>query len=99
MAKENSVDRQTADHRSGTLLMDAEGLARELGISVKSVRRLDASGKLPRPIRLSRRVIRWRRVTIDRWLVECEAAGGRLVDRREFEALQSGDGHSRSGGS
>lgn len=76
---------------AGPLLLDADDLARELGVSAKTIRRMDAAGKLPRPIRLSRRATRWRRETVSDWLRESERAG-RLVDRREFEQLQEADG-------
>lgn len=71
------------------LMIDAKRLAALLSVSEKTIRRWDVAGKIPRPIRLSSAAIRWSRSTIEAWLQACEEAGGRLVDRREFESLQS----------
>ncbi|MDX2199397.1 MAG: helix-turn-helix domain-containing protein [Phycisphaerae bacterium] len=48
-------------------LIDIEGVARKLGVSVASVRRLVNDGALPKPLRL-RSMVRWSRTSIDRWL-------------------------------
>lgn len=61
-----------------TGLMSARDLGEVLRISVRSVWRLNASGKLPRPVRIGRSV-RWRRCDIDRWIeLGCP-------DRRTFD--------------
>ncbi len=46
-------------------------LTAALGCSLRHVRRLQAAGHLPPPVRLGR-LVRWPRAAIDRWL----AAGG-----------------------
>jgi predicted DNA-binding transcriptional regulator AlpA len=51
-----------------TLLLSAADLARELRLSVRTVRRMDSSGALPRPIRLSSGAVRWRRIDIAEWI-------------------------------
>lgn len=69
-----------------TLLIGADELAGLLSVSIATLYRMKSAGKLPRPIPLSRGCVRWRRATIEAWLSECESAG-RLLDRREWEAL------------
>ena len=51
------------------LAVDAERLARMLGVSLRHLRRLDASGKLPRPVKLGRSV-RWPVAEIEDWLAD-----------------------------
>ena len=48
-------------------LLTAKRLANLLAVSIRTVWRLDASGKLPRPVRLGGSV-RWRHSEIDNWL-------------------------------
>ena len=47
-------------------LLSAEDLARELGFSLRTIRRLDAAGKVPRPVKIGR-AARWRRAEIRAW--------------------------------
>ena len=54
--------------RVESLLLDAEGLAAELRTSKATVWRWDASGKLPKPLRLTGGTTRWRRVDIEKWI-------------------------------
>jgi len=79
------------------LLLSAQQLATTLSVSVKTIRRWEASDKLPRPLRLSSTVLRWNRKMIELWLAECEREG-RLIDRREWESMVSfhEDGNGRS---
>jgi predicted DNA-binding transcriptional regulator AlpA len=49
------------------LVVDAKRLARLLGCGLRTVRALDATGKLPKPIRLGGRVL-WRIDEIRAWL-------------------------------
>jgi len=49
------------------VLLTAADVAGLLAITVRHVRALDASGRLPRPIRLGR-AVRWRRDELLRWL-------------------------------
>jgi excisionase family DNA binding protein len=64
------------------LMISADDLARELGISTRTVRRLDLEGKLPGPVRIGR-AVRWPRQTIVEWI----AAGA--PPRREWEAMRN----------
>ena len=64
-------------------MTDAE-IGRELRVSSKTIRRMDADGKLPRPVMVGARSLRWVRQTIVEWL----AAG--CPDRDTFEANRKG---------
>ncbi len=55
--------------------LSARQLAGLLSISVRSVWRLAAAGKLPEPVRLGRRIARWREADV-------EAAVARLGGKR-----------------
>jgi excisionase family DNA binding protein len=60
------------------MVVDANQLADMLGLSVRTVRRLDSSGKLPKPIRIGG-AVRWRVAEIEAWLAaDCP-------DRAEWE--------------
>ena len=65
---------------NGTIAVDAVGLAELLGLSVRTIRRLDACGKVPQPVKIGG-AVRWRREEIDAWL----AAG--CPDRDKWEIL------------
>ena len=65
----------------GVLLLSAADLADVLGVSLRTVRRLDSYGKLPRPVRLGR-AVRWRRDEVARWV----EAG--CPDRSEWEEIE-----------
>ena len=47
--------------------VDAKELGRILGLAVRTVRRLDQAGKLPRPVRIGA-AVRWRLEEIQDWL-------------------------------
>ncbi len=49
------------------LMMTAEDIAFELQASVRTVRRMELCGKLPRPWRIGR-LVRWRRAEILDWI-------------------------------
>ena len=66
---------------TGQLALSADGLAQMLGVSLRHVRRMDSSAKLPRPIRLGASV-RWTVAEIEAWL----AAGA--PDRRTWQAMK-----------
>ena len=51
------------------LAIDAKTLASSLRISLRHLRRLQASGQLPAPIRLGR-AVRWRLSSIEEWLAK-----------------------------
>lgn len=66
-------------------MTDAD-IGRELRLSAKSIRRMDDAAKLPRPVMVGARSLRWVRQTIVEWL----AAG--CPDRATFEANRKGGG-------
>jgi excisionase family DNA binding protein len=49
-------------------MLAAKEVAALLGISVRTVWRLRARGELPQPIRYSRKLVRWRRDHLERFL-------------------------------
>jgi predicted DNA-binding transcriptional regulator AlpA len=51
-----------------SLVVDADGLAALLVRSVRSVWRDSAAGLIPRPVRVGRGAVRWRRDEIVRWI-------------------------------
>ena len=65
------------------LAFSAAELAQRLGVSLRHMRRLDSSGKLPKPVRLGR-CCRWPVQEIEAWL----RAGA--VDREKWQALKGG---------
>jgi len=78
-----------ASKRIQELAADAKGAARLIGVSERLWRRLHAEGKVPRPIRLGKRVL-WSVAELERWL----AAGGPDRERweRREEVCGSGEG-------
>lgn len=64
--------------------MTGAEIGHELRLSAKTIRRMDADGKLPRPVMVGARSLRWVRQTIVEWL----AAG--CPDRETFEANRKG---------
>jgi predicted DNA-binding transcriptional regulator AlpA len=55
-----------------TALMDADEVARELRVSLRTVRRLDLTGQLPAPLKLGGihgRALRWRRMELLDWIL------------------------------
>jgi len=70
------------------LTVNAEQLAQMLGVSLRHIRRLDANGSLPRPIRLGR-AKRWPAEVIREWLL----AGS--PPRKQWAALQRGASRKR----
>ena len=61
--------------------IDAKGLAEMLGLSVRTIRRLDCSAKLPRPVHIGG-AVRWNVPEIEAWL----AAG--CPDREKWETVK-----------
>jgi excisionase family DNA binding protein len=53
-------------------LLTAKEVARRLKIAVRTVYRLTRAGLLPRPLRLTRKIVRWRDQDIDRHMRELE---------------------------
>ena len=64
-------------------VIHAKELAQMLSISLRTVRRLDSAGKIPRPVRVGSTAIRWRLEEIKNWIL----AG--CPDRRQWEAEKS----------
>ena len=64
-------------------LLNAEALGQKLQLSKRQVFRLNAVGKIPKPIRIGGSV-RWSEQIINHWL-SLEAP-----DRKTFEAMQNG---------
>ncbi len=50
-----------------TRLLSAADLAQELGLNIRTIRRMDLDGRLPRAVRISR-AVRWRRAEIAAWI-------------------------------
>ena len=64
-------------------LITASNLAETLRCSRRHVERLNATGRLPRPVRLGR-AVRWLKSEIENWLaLDCP-------NRLEYEALKKG---------
>lgn len=64
------------------IAVSAKQLATMLGLSLRTIRTMDAAGKLPRPVKLGARSVRWRVRDIDDWL----AAG--CPGRAQWEAVR-----------
>lgn len=76
------IGTQTEEKRdSDVLALSATELAYKLGVSLRHIRRMDSSGKLPRPIKLGASV-RWPVAEIEQWL----AAGAPV--RRTWQSLK-----------
>lgn len=61
-------------------LVSVAELARRLGVSPRSIWRWTSAGKLPQPLRLSKRTVRWRWADVEAFLATHERAkrgGGR----------------------
>lgn len=67
---------------SQSIAISAKQFSRLLGVSLRQVWRLNAMGKLPRPIRIGGSV-RWNRAEVIRWFSE---AG--CPDRQTWEAMK-----------
>jgi predicted DNA-binding transcriptional regulator AlpA len=53
-----------------TTLLHAKQIAAFLGCSPKHVRRLSDRGDFPRPVKAGRRILRWPREAVEKWLAE-----------------------------
>jgi predicted DNA-binding transcriptional regulator AlpA len=82
MAEARPASRDSTAIELTPLAVDAKGLAKMLELSVRTIRTMDAAGKLPRPIRLNGYSVRWPIGEIKDWL----NAGA--PDRRTWEALK-----------
>ena len=54
-------------------LLTAQDVARRLSIGVRTLWRMVAQGKLPRPIRYTRKLVRWKATDIDRYIQSLSA--------------------------
>ena len=70
------------------LAYSAKQLAEKLGLSERSIRRMDTTGELPAPVRLRTRV-KWRASEIEDWL----AAGA--PGREAWEKMREGVRHGQ----
>ena len=64
------------------IAVDAKQLSELLSLSVRTIRTMDAAGKLPKPVRLNGRSVRWIMAEINDWL----RAG--TPDRQTWEVLR-----------
>jgi predicted DNA-binding transcriptional regulator AlpA len=82
---------------SDSLLIDARELSRLMSVSLATLHRMKAAGKIgPHALGLSRGCVRWRRESVVRWLDDCELEG-RLLDRKTWQSLceKTNGRHSR----
>ncbi len=54
-------------------LLTSQDVARRLSIGVRTLWRMVAAGKLPQPIRYSRKLVRWKATDIDRYIQSLSA--------------------------
>lgn len=72
------------------LAVDARRLARLLGLSLRTIRSMDAAGKIPLPVKLNGHSVRWVVSEIQEWL----AAGA--PDRSTWEEMRQHGGTKRA---
>ena len=72
MKKENNGNPNQRVGEGTPLLVNAAQVATMLSISKREVERMVADGRLPRPIRLGKRLVRWNLATLRRWITELE---------------------------
>jgi prophage regulatory protein len=66
---------------SEPIVLNAEQVAQTLGVSVRTIRRLDCAGKLPKPVRIGG-AVRWRRDELEAWVAaDCP-------DREKWEPMR-----------
>ena len=76
-------------HANEAIAVDARSLGRMLGLSLRTIRAMDAGGKLPRPVKLNGHSVRWVVSEIEAWL----AVGA--PDRSAWEALRANEPQKR----
>jgi len=68
MAKASPTRSNASNDWQDERLLSAKDLAEILGCSQRSIWRLCSSGRLPSPVRLGPRLVRWRAKDVERWL-------------------------------
>ena len=84
------VDHKTVPAQVEPLLVDVKALGRLLSLSVRSVRRLNSGGKVPRPVRVGRSV-RWNVETIREWIAQGCPEEARCKDEARSLAEKGGN--------
>jgi len=56
------------------IVLTIDDVARSLGLSVSTIRRMWAAGDIPAPIRFGRRNIRWMKSDLESWAKKLEPA-------------------------
>ncbi len=56
---------EKSPHLAG--LLDVKGVARLLAVSIRQIWKMNATGRMPAPIRLGR-AVRWRRAELEDWI-------------------------------
>ena len=64
------------------LLLSARDVAALLGVSLRTVRAMDSSGRIPEPIRLSPGCVRWRHAEV------CDWAAAGAPDRQTWARIR-----------
>jgi prophage regulatory protein len=77
------IGKKQVSDNSQSIAISAKQLSQLLGVSLRQVWRLNATGKLPRPVRIGGSV-RWNRAEVIRWFSE---AG--CPDRQTWEARKA----------
>ena len=83
----------TASEPLKPIVVDAKELARLLSVSIATLNRMKAAGKLPLSIPFSNGCVRWRRETIEAWIRLSEERG-ELIDQATWQSIMQ----SRSNG-
>jgi predicted DNA-binding transcriptional regulator AlpA len=55
---------------TGLEMLSSKDVAKLLGMTTKTVRRLAERGLFPRPLRINHRLLRWRLADVRRWMAE-----------------------------
>jgi len=71
------INQENSDS-GGTRLLSARQVAERLSISERSVWRLAAAGRLPEPVRLTGKLVRWRSGDIEACIEAMSTRGGAL---------------------
>ena len=69
-----STSARTDPRLAGICLLDVRQVAELLGVHVRTVWRMAATGEIPPPIKLSERVVRWRLSDLERHIQKARPA-------------------------